>query len=96
MEFLREFIKAGYLKAIGKMEDYKVILGASAYFDKGILKEDDLKEISEAIDKQYEKTTDEDNVENADNSESLTENTDEAKDVEDEISEETTKEKAEE
>ena len=93
MEFLREFIKAGYLKAVGKMEDYKVILGASAYFDKGILKEDDLKEISEAIDKQYEKTTDEDN---ADNSESLTENTDEAKDVEDEISEETTKEKAEE
>lgn len=96
MEFLREFIKAGYLKAVGKMEDYKVILGASAYFDKGILKEDDLKKISEAIDKQYEKTTDEDNVENADNSESLTENTDEAKDVEDEISEETTKEKAEE
>lgn len=96
MEFLREFIKAGYLKAVGKMEDYKVILGASAYFDKGILKEDDLKEISEAIDKQYEKTTDEDNVENADNSESLTENTDEVKDVEDEISEETTKEKAEE
>ena len=96
MEFLREFIKARYLKAVGKMEDYKVILGASAYFDKGILKEDDLKEISEAIDKQYEKTTDEDNVENADNSESLTENTDEAKDVEDEISEETTKEKAEE
>lgn len=96
MEFLREFIKAGYLKAVGKMEDYKVILGASAYFDKGILKEDDLKEISEAINKQYEKTTDEDNVENADNSESLTENTDEAKDVEDEISEETTKEKSEE
>ena len=54
MEFLREFIKDGYLKAVGKMEDYKVILGASAYFDKGILKEDDLKEISEAINKQYE------------------------------------------
>lgn len=54
MEFLREFIKDGYLKAVGKMEDYKVILGASTYFDKGILKEDDLKEISEAINKQYE------------------------------------------
>lgn len=54
MGFLREFIKAGYLKAVGKMEDYKIILGASAYFDKGILKEDDLKEISEAINKQYE------------------------------------------
>lgn len=54
MEFLREFIKDGYLKAVGKMEDYKVILGASTYFDKGILKEGDLKEISEAINKQYE------------------------------------------
>lgn len=59
MEFLREFIKDGYLKAIGKMEDYKIILGASAYFDKGILKEDDLKEISEAINKQYEDTSEE-------------------------------------
>ena len=57
MEFLREFIKAGYLKAVGKMEDYRVILGASAYFDKGILKEEDLKEISEAIDKRYEEKT---------------------------------------
>lgn len=59
MEFLREFIKEGYLKAVGKMEDYKIILGASAYFDKGILKEDDLKEISEAINKQYEDTSEE-------------------------------------
>ena len=59
MEFLREFIKDGYLKAVGKMEDYKIILGASAYFDKGILKEDDLKEISEAINQQYEDTSEE-------------------------------------
>ena len=59
MEFLREFIKDGYLKAVGKMADYKIILGASAYFDKGILKEDDLKEISEAINKQYEDTSEE-------------------------------------
>lgn len=96
MEFLREFIKAGYLKAVGKMEDYKVILGASAYFDKGILKEDDLKEISEAIDKQHEKTTDEDAAENtADSAEETTENTEET----DNITEETTastEEKAEE
>lgn len=41
------------------MEDYKIILGASDYFDKGILKEDDLKEISEAINKQYEDTSEE-------------------------------------
>ena len=70
MEFLRSFIKNGYLKAVGKMEDYKIILGASAYFDKGILKEEDLKEINEAINKQYEvseelpeETTDE-NIDN--------------------------------
>lgn len=71
MEFLREFIKAGYLKAVGKMEDYKVILGASAYFDKGILKEEDLKEISEAINKQYEEATDED----AEKTDNITEET---------------------
>ena len=31
------------------MEEYKIRLGASAYFDKGILTEDDLKEISISI-----------------------------------------------
>ena len=51
MEFLRGFIKNGYLKAIGKMEEYKIILGATSYFDKGILKEDDLIEINEALNK---------------------------------------------
>lgn len=88
MEFLREFIKAGYLKAIGKMEDYKVILGASAYFDKGILKEEDLKEISEAIDKQYEENIDEGSAENTEDSAENTSETD--------VTEETTKEKSEE
>lgn len=72
MEFLREFIKEGYLKGVGKMEDYKIILGASAYFDKGILKEEDLKEISEAINKQY-KTTEE--VEKIDSTENIEEET---------------------
>lgn len=54
MEFLREFIKNGYLKAIGKMEEYKIILGATSYFDKGILKEEDLIEINEALNKSKE------------------------------------------
>lgn len=70
MEFLREFIKEGYLKAVGKMEDYKIILGASAYFDKGILKEEDLKEISEAINKQHETT---EKVEEIDSTENVEE-----------------------
>nr|DAV12777.1 MAG TPA: hypothetical protein [Caudoviricetes sp.] len=72
MEFLREFIKEGYLKAVGKMEDYKIILGASAYFDKCILKEEDLKEISEAINKQYETT---EKVEEIDSTENIEEET---------------------
>lgn len=67
MEFLREFIKEGYLKAVGKMEDYKIILGASAYFDKGILKEEDLKEISEAINKQYETTEEVEEIDSTEN-----------------------------
>lgn len=53
MDFLRNYIKGGYLKAVGSMDDYKVILGAAAYFDKGILKESDLMEINEAIQNQY-------------------------------------------
>ena len=77
MEFLREFIKEGYLKAVGKMEDYKIILGASAYFDKGILKEEDLKEISEAINKQYETTEEVEKIDSTENIEEETANAEE-------------------
>ena len=79
MEFLREFIKEGYLKAVGKMEDYKIILGASAYFDKGILKEEDLKEISEAINKQYETTEEVEKIDSTENIEEETANAEEEK-----------------
>ena len=75
MEFLREFIKEGYLKAVGKMEDYKIILGASAYFDKGILKE----EISEAINKQYETTEEVEKIDSTENIEEETANAEEEK-----------------
>lgn len=77
MEFLREFIKEGYLKGVGKMEDYKIILGASAYFDKGILKEEDLKEISEAINKQYETTEEVEKIDSTENIEEETANAEE-------------------
>lgn len=77
MEFLREFIKEGYLKAVGKMEDYKIILGASAYFDKGILKEEDLKEISEAINKQDETTEEVEEIDSTENIEEETANAEE-------------------
>lgn len=50
---LREFIKKGLLDAIGKMADYQVILNAAGWFDKGVLTEEDLAEIQEAINAQY-------------------------------------------
>ena len=50
---LREFIKKGLLDAIGKMADYQVILNAAGWFDKGVLTEEELAEIQEAINAQY-------------------------------------------
>ena len=49
----REFIKKGFLSAVGKMADYQIILNASGYFEKGVLTEDDLAEINSAIEAQY-------------------------------------------
>ncbi len=50
---LRDFIKKGLLDAIGKMADYKVILNAVGWFEKGVLEESDLAEIQAVIDAQY-------------------------------------------
>ena len=50
---LSEFIKKGLLSAVGKMSDYKVILNAAGWLEKGVLSEDDLAEINAAIDAQY-------------------------------------------
>ena len=47
---LREFVKSGFLKAVGKMADYQIILNAAGWLEKGVLTEDDLAEISAAID----------------------------------------------
>ena len=47
---MRNFIKRGFLKAIGKMGDYWVILNAAGWCDKGVLLEEDLMEIQSAID----------------------------------------------
>ena len=49
----REFIKSGFLKAVGKMADYQIILNASGYYEKGVLTEEDLAEISSAVENQY-------------------------------------------
>ena len=49
---LKEFIKNGLLKAVGEMADYQVVLNAASWFDKGVLDENDLEEIQNAIDSQ--------------------------------------------
>ena len=49
----REFIKSGFLDAVGEMADYKIKLNASGYYEKGVLTMEDLAEIDEAIKAQY-------------------------------------------
>ena len=50
---LREFVKSGLVKAVGKMADYQVILNSAGWLEKGVLTEDDLAEIQASIDAQY-------------------------------------------
>ena len=50
---LKEFVKSGLLKAVGKMADYQVILNAAGWLEKGVLTENDLAEIDTAISAQY-------------------------------------------
>ena len=46
---LREFLKKGLLDAVGRKPTYWVVLSAADWLEKGVLLEDDLKEIDEAI-----------------------------------------------
>ena len=46
---LREFVKKGFLDAVGKMADYQIIWNAAGWHEKGVLTEDDLSEINNAI-----------------------------------------------
>jgi len=46
---IRNFVKDGFLKAVGKMADYQIILNAAAWHEKGVLTEGDLAEIQTAI-----------------------------------------------
>lgn len=51
---LKDFIKNGLLKAVGKMADYQIILNAAGWLEKGVLLEEDLVEINAAIEAQYQ------------------------------------------
>ena len=50
---LRDFVKSGFIKAVGSMADYQIILNAAGWLEKGVLAEADLAEIQAAIDSQY-------------------------------------------
>ena len=50
---LREFIKNGFLKAVGKMADYQIILNAAGWYEKGVLTDEDLFDIHMAVEAQY-------------------------------------------
>jgi hypothetical protein len=56
---LREFVKEGLLKAVGKMADYQIILNAAGWLEKGVLTEDDLADIQAAISAQSENAVEE-------------------------------------
>lgn len=45
----RDFIKKGFLAAVGNMADYQIMLNAAGYYDKGVLISEDLGEIQLAI-----------------------------------------------
>lgn len=46
---LRTFVKRGFLDAVGQMPDYKIILNATGWYEKGLLTEEDLAEIDLAL-----------------------------------------------
>lgn len=49
----RNFIKQGFLRAIGHQPDYWIMLNAGGYADRGVLQVEDLEEIQTAIEAQY-------------------------------------------
>lgn len=59
----RDFIRKGFLSAVGKMADYQIILNAGGYYEKGVLLEEDLQQIDAAIRAQYPREALEDNEE---------------------------------
>ena len=76
---LRVFIMTGLKNAVGKMEDYQIILNATGWYEKNVLLEEDLAELQELIDKKNNPVLEE----NADNfTESSTENITETEETE--------------
>lgn len=45
----RNYVKKGFIDAIGNMADYQIILNSAGYAEKGVLLEEDLAEIKALI-----------------------------------------------
>lgn len=69
----REWIMQGYKDAVGKMQDYQIILNATGYYEKGVLLEEDLAELQELIN--VKNTVETNNKENYEEIEEIKENT---------------------
>ena len=48
---IRDYIKKGFLQAIGNMPEYKIRLNSAGWYEKGVLLEEDLEEIEKTIEK---------------------------------------------
>ncbi len=79
---MREYIKKGFIDAIGKMGDYQIILNSAGYFEKGVLLEEDLAEIKALIEEK--------NSKKMENSSSIEEIPEENTEISEEIIEEPT------
>lgn len=53
----KSFVKSGLIKAVGNMPEYKIILNAAGWYDKGVLDENDLDEIQKTIENRYTNET---------------------------------------
>ncbi len=71
----REYIKKGFIDAIGKMSDYQIILNSAGYAEKGVLAEEDLAEINSLIEEKN----------SAENTPSSVENSVESTEIQEEI-----------
>ena len=69
----REWLMQGFVDAVGKMQDYQIILNATGYYEKGVLLEEDLAELQELIN--VKNTVETNNKENYEEIEEIKENT---------------------
>lgn len=62
---LRNFLMTGFRDAVGKMEDYQIILNATGWYEKNVLLEEDLAELQRLIEEKntpVEETENEEDV----------------------------------